>query len=314
MTPLVPLGWLGYLLRGAGARDHRLLLALWPVPLIAFYLFFKAGDAWWWTRYLLPAVAPLILGATLLAQAWVHSRSRRPRAADDLGPARGRLALAGLAVGVVLVASWSHVAAVRLWELAPSEAVYRESVHGTDELIPPGRAFIIATQVGTAVEIYSEHIPVRWEWLDPALFAEFRERTERAGFRWYALAYPHERVAIQERAPGEWLHTANFRHVSLWRLSPLSPEQLVGLNWQGLQEILSSLALLPESEGPNRLTRQTRRAFVWLRTSDRAAAATLLSRLNDQFVELAKQYESMSSAAHRIGQWRRLLRDADAPR
>lgn len=216
------------------ARRTRLFLVSWCAGYFAFYALFKSGEAFWWTRYLLPAVPAIVIaglivlrdGAEVLAVA-VASRSLPPVAAGDAAealavrPARVRR-IAGWLLGGTVAA----VLATCVWQtdrldalgIAEGESVYPLGVQWAEPHLPD-RALILSTQMGTAVEAYSDNTAVRWEPMSPGRFDQLRRATESLGYRWFALLYPEETARVRELTGAEWLEDGQFRQVSLWRLA-----------------------------------------------------------------------------------------------
>ena len=74
-TPLIPLAWLGLPFNRHVSARHRLMLTVWFLPLFVFYCTYRPYDAWWYTRFLLPAAGALILAALLITRdllRWLH--------------------------------------------------------------------------------------------------------------------------------------------------------------------------------------------------------------------------------------------------
>ena len=216
-------------------RRTRLFLVSWFGGNFAFYVFFKAGDAYWWTRYLLPGLPAMTIAGMivmrdvcgLVGRSVVSSGPPRAgtnhAAAIESARSEWRRHTAGAlltcAVLAILVTSWRQTTRLDPLGIGEGETVYPDGVHWADGRLPD-KALILSTQMGTAVKEYSSHIPVRWEHVSPELFEELRRATESQDYRWFALLYPAESEEFQERTGAIWEEEGQFRQVSLWRLRP----------------------------------------------------------------------------------------------
>ena len=200
---------------GVSART-RLLLVSWFGLNVGFYTFYKAGDAYWWTRYLLPGVPALIIAGIIVLReslrAGVLALSSRRVAWLPRPPV-----LLTLVVVAILLTSVVQTGRLGVLDVADGESVYPEAVRWADSLVSP-RSLIVSGQMGTAVIEYSEHVPVAWAPLRPKLFEELWRTTRSHGYAWYALLYPEETARLEEQTGATWEQVGRFRQVTLWQL------------------------------------------------------------------------------------------------
>ena len=212
-TPLVLLGWLGLIIDRRAARRDRLLLITWFAAFYLFYAFYGPYETWWYTRFLLPGIPALILGALVVA---------RDLAATPLVSARPR--------PVVSIAAISLVALVLFVELRfiDRNGVHkfykgdREYVRGAElakRRLPPD-AIVACMQMSGALHYYTDATYAMWSWLLPEKFASLRARTEAAGYRWFALLAPFETIEVRKNLPGDWREIDRIGDIALWELSP----------------------------------------------------------------------------------------------
>ena len=216
MTPLVTAAGLGAMLAPGVRRRDRLLLSLWFAPTFLFYCAYRYYDAWWYTRFLLPVVPAVILGALLATRAlrerltgWLE-RQGRSRNADVL--------LAGALVIVVGVGV-SHTGRFGVLDLHDGERVYREAALGTLVRVPP-RSIIVSMQTSGALAYYTGFMVARWDVLEPERFEWMSARWRADGYAVYALLFPFEVDGFTRRVGADWDEITTFRQVALLELRP----------------------------------------------------------------------------------------------
>lgn len=209
LTPLVALGWLAAPFdRRLPRRDRALLLSWFGVFLLG-YSFYEPGDAWWWTRFLLPGLPAAILGFLLVARDLAEAA--RPR---------WRTAAAAVAALVIVLSALLGFRHARLWGalgLSSAQRVFPDACRRAGESLPPD-ALVLSMEMSGALRYYTALTPVRWDALDAGSFAALRQATERRGAAWYALLLRSEVAEAAPRVPGRWTHLWDERGASLWRL------------------------------------------------------------------------------------------------
>jgi hypothetical protein len=220
-SPFVPLGWLAV---GGDRRvppRDRVLLLLWFAAYLLLYSFWGPYEAWWYTRYLLPAFPALVVGAVLVGRDLLRLLPE-----VSTGPLRSsHLAFAAAAVLLVTVAN-AEYRRIRQWKplgIAEGEQTYPLAMELVRSKLPE-RSLIVSMQMSGALRYYTDFQPVRWDWLAPGDFAIVREKAEKRGYRLYALLAPFEEQALTGAAPprpglpGTWRFVAQVRDVKLWEL------------------------------------------------------------------------------------------------
>ena len=201
LTPLVfPAGLLVGFDRRVAPRIRAVLVS-WFGVFFLFYCFVGVyGMGWWATRYLLPAVPSLLIGALLIVRG-----------------IRGELALAALLIAVCVLNGAVQTKHRHVLRIADNEAVYPEAVAMASAKATPD-AMIVAMQSSGALLYYDGRLAVRWDMLDPARFA--RLRTASGAAPWFALVAGFERADFRRRLPGRWVLIDHRRDFELWRLEP----------------------------------------------------------------------------------------------
>ncbi len=210
LSPLVPIGWLLIGVdRRVAARD-RALLALWFSVLFLFYCFWGVDGAWWYTRYLLPAIPGMILASLLVVRDGLH-----------LGKAdRGvvvRRVVGVLALAAVLVVEHSWIRSFNILRVGEGERLYPDATRWAESQVPP-RSLVVSMQMSGALKYYTGLTPVRWDWIQPGQVPLLRERARAEGYQWFALLSPFENEELQKRLPWGWTKMGTLREATLWRL------------------------------------------------------------------------------------------------
>jgi 4-amino-4-deoxy-L-arabinose transferase-like glycosyltransferase len=219
LSPLPLLGWLGSLAdRRIPGRD-RLLLGSWFASFFLFYGFWGPADAWWHTRYLLPALPALVIGFLLALRdllRLVPARDDEP--AGERRPYRALAAAAALLV--VFLFEWQVALRYRPLEAGRGRSVFPEACQALAQKVAGGRALVLSMEFSGAVRFYTELTPVRWDALDPEDFALLRRRAAEKGDRIFAVLLPQEVHPAARQAPGPWVFVGNVREATLWELPP----------------------------------------------------------------------------------------------
>jgi hypothetical protein len=210
-SPLVPLGWLA----AAGDRRvplrDRMMLFLWFAPCLLLYCFWGPYEAWWYTRYLLPAFPALTVAAVLAARdvsLWVSVRS-----------GKGAVALAVCLLVVVVLFERRGYRRWKPLDIAEGQKIYPMAMDFVRSKLPE-RSLVVSMQMSGALRYYTGSQPVRWDWLQPGDFAEVVKHARQKGYGVYALLAPFEvdEKALSDRAPGNWKVVGAIRDVKLWEL------------------------------------------------------------------------------------------------
>lgn len=150
------LGWPVAALALAGLctrhRD-RWFHALWFVPFFILYCFWlSGGDRWWWTRFLLPAYAPLFFLAAPAferLQAWLLPRAFRPA---------WRPAAQVALLGLLSLSAWYYVRLARseqdVW-VRPKGFDYLYTVRRVAQIAPPG-SYVGSIEFAGSVRLYTD--------------------------------------------------------------------------------------------------------------------------------------------------------------
>lgn len=209
-SPLLLAGWV--LVAGdrrVTARD-RCLLLVWFGSFFLFYCFWAPYEAWWYTRFLLPAIAALILASLLVARDGLHPRQG----------GRGVLArrsLAALALAIVFAFECFGIRNFEVLKFGEGERLYPDASRWAESKVPP-RSLVVSMQMSGALKYYTNLTPVRWDWIEPGQVPLLRERARAQGYQWFALLFPFENDELRKRLPWGWTKMGTLRDATLWRL------------------------------------------------------------------------------------------------
>jgi hypothetical protein len=203
LTPLVfPAGLLVAGVRGID-RWTRALLTAWFGVFFAFYCAYYFADAWWYTRFVLPAFPAVIIGSVLLF-------SRLP----------GRWERAALItfLAAVIGAGWWW------WEkfdpqlVDRGEQIYADTAVLVRQRVPP-RSLVVASQFSGSLLFYNRMETVRYEWVDPDKFQLLRAHAYNAGYQGiYALVRDYEVERMKEKTGADWVPIEKHRDAYLFRM------------------------------------------------------------------------------------------------
>jgi len=218
MSPLPLLGWLAVIVDRKVELRNRLMLLSWFGAFFLFYCFYNIYDAWWYTRFLLPAYPAMVLGAVLIARdlpelfrKWVSESNR----------ARLRWIVLIIMVAVTLSHERRNIRKFDLFSVNVGEGSYPASCRWADQQLP-SKSLIASMQMSGALKFYTNRPILRWNAVTPEQWPEVKKRAAERGYQWYALLIPSEIEEAQKRLGGKWTKLGTLDQTSLWRIEPAS--------------------------------------------------------------------------------------------
>ncbi|MEP6913990.1 MAG: glycosyltransferase [Acidobacteriota bacterium] len=213
-TPFVVLALAAPWIRAAQA-DGRSFRAIAPAGwLLAFaaatlacYVPYVVFDAWWYLRFVLPAVAVLLI---LAAMVFVQIISRLSAAwrAPVFALACGALALVYLKVGVDR----------QVFRLQALESRFRTAGEYVAAHLPPDAA-VVTTHESGSVRFYANRLTLVWAEVDPASLDRALQYLRSRGYRPYLLFETWEEADFRKRFEGRsaiaqlnWPPIADINH------------------------------------------------------------------------------------------------------
>ena len=186
-------------------RRTRIAAGVWFLAFMIFYTGYSVYEAWWYVRFLLPAVPAILLLAALAASTGM----RRFAALSNVA-----------AVGAAMVLLAAQLALVLEFDLHTTnrgERIYPELIakalpyFGAD-------ALVLTTQFSGALHYYTGRAPSRIEYLNPESFATLRSRAAERRRPVFALVNEWEIRDLRKHAPGNWVPIMTLRDATLFRL------------------------------------------------------------------------------------------------
>ena len=199
-APLAHAKWLALLLTPIvfpfGLLTRRWLIHAWFVPFFVFFAFYGVYDSWGTTRFLLPAIPALILGALML-------------------PVKRWIGIV-FAIAMILVPI-KQTRVLHVLDVPRREAIYHDSVAWAETEIPDDAVVIAGLFTGTFF-FYENRWTVNWPMLEGDRFQLLRAYA--APRKWYALLSDVELPPedFRRRYAGRWVIVGRREDVTLWRL------------------------------------------------------------------------------------------------
>ena len=205
--------------RLTGRRQILVALALWFGSITTLYVFYEIShEVWWDLRFILPATPALIVAALLgieaLAERKTEDSARRLHAIAAVV-----LVLWGSGLG------WHWTRHHHLLLTKTYEQAYRDAVQAARAQFPRD-ALVVAGLVSGTLYYYTDFPVMRYEFVQPAEFARFREQLASTRRPVCAVLFDVEaKDALQEHCRAEWTRIGGVRNIGLWRLAEQTPAQ-----------------------------------------------------------------------------------------
>ena len=190
-------GWLAFLfvpglVRSVVSRQReRLVLAAFPVAVLLSYVFYIPFDAWWFLRFLLPAIPLAFLFCADVVH-WATSRLSRT--------GRGAALACLLLVSLTHTMSFSRSSAIL--GIGEGEQKYADAAAFVDR-VTPREAVVIALQHSGSARYYAGRLTVRFDALGAAWLDRAVDALERNGRPVYLLLEDHEVQSFRDRFAGQ---------------------------------------------------------------------------------------------------------------
>jgi len=197
LTPLVFAGAIYSIVLARRERIH-LILALWFWSTFLLYCFYYAYDAWWYTRFLLPAYPAVILSTIYAARA-INWRA------------------VAIALSIIAITGVYWCAHFDMLDEAVGENVYPEALRWADADVPRD-ALVVAMQFSGARKYYKNRWSLRYDIADADHLRAIEQKVPSD--RWYALIGEFERDDMLKNVGGRWTQIGQFRSVLLLHRDP----------------------------------------------------------------------------------------------
>ena len=181
-----------FLLRSRDGRRQALWLLAFAAATLACYLPYVVFDAWWYTRFLLPGLLPLlVLSACTIASAMLRL------------PAVLRFPVAVICIGAFATVQLQTAAERDAFRLRELEWRFRSAGEFAATL-PANAAFITLHQSGS-IRFYAGRSTLGWADIDKGRLDDAVQFVRRHGRKPYLLFEPWEEPQFRQRFAGERL-------------------------------------------------------------------------------------------------------------
>ncbi|MCU1228231.1 MAG: hypothetical protein JWO97_1115 [Acidobacteria bacterium] len=199
VTPLVVIGAMLVIAMRGVAWHTRAMLVSWFGVFFVFYGAYHYCEGWISSRFLLPAIPALIVGALIALERL--TRSRR--------------VLALIAFLIVVIVEARAGSKLKVFRIDDYESVYPESVRYVEQRVP--KDALLITGVLSGAFYNAGRWTARWDRLDAEHFATLRAAAHAPV---YAMISDVEVPAaeLHRRLPGRWLRIGRIRDVTLFRV------------------------------------------------------------------------------------------------
>lgn len=220
-----PLAAAAFALPWAGIpRRDKLVLGAWAGILFGFYTAYAyTNDAWWYMRFLLPAIPALGIAAALVLQSaplpsWFLASRLLPPGTPAGEVARGRVLQMPLALLAFIFATGWMCHWSRRFQISGTE-LYERGYPLTGRWVAqslPADGVLLGQQVSGALLYYTSRPFLIPDWFSAEECARLETWLAQNRRSLYAALYPHEEAAVWRQFPGRWEKLAQFRHTAIW--------------------------------------------------------------------------------------------------
>jgi hypothetical protein len=175
------------------------LLGVWVLVFAAFYSAYDCThETWWYLRFLLPAVPPLVVGGMLVAQhAWEGRR---------WSLIRTRVFVVALIVVIANSSFWNK--RLPALNIGHDNRIYPESAAWLKASLPDN-AVILSMQMSGTLFYYTDFTFLRWDFCNADNRQHVLDMVRNCGRPFYAALFPFENeAALQRHLPGKWTRIA----------------------------------------------------------------------------------------------------------
>ncbi len=196
----------------------RVLLIAWILAFSAFYSAYKCThEAWWYLRFLLPAVPAIVVASLLALRALVGNVPTL----SFMGTSKIAF---GAAVGLLVICdSWSNHLLDPLY-IGTTEHRYEDVAFWMEKNVPQD-AICLTMQASGAIFYYTGFTFIRWDFVDQADVGQIESAIWNAKRPLYAVLFPFEYndPGVLARMPGNWTRVGLVGDVQILRRGLVAP-------------------------------------------------------------------------------------------
>jgi hypothetical protein len=213
-TPLILLAVLLPFQRAAAPRRITWVLLSWAVIFLAFYsVYMFTQQVWWYLRFIIPAMPPLIIGGLLVLQRFTEQRNW-PLFAPKAPLLFQVISL--LLVFAVMKFHLHHARSLAVWNGKPDDRSYHKTAAWLEQHAP-ANSIVTTMQSSGSVFAYTDFTVVRWDCVAPQTATALLDHVNRQNRPLYAVLYPFEQADAFKAFSGRWREVFNYREARIWR-------------------------------------------------------------------------------------------------
>jgi hypothetical protein len=213
---LTPIGVLALGLPSLLPKAPRLatVLMLWILAFLVFYAHYSfTHETWWYTRFLLPAFPPLIVGSLWVGSVMIERWFSRRFSA--------RVWLAVLPALILAHNGWWG-RYLGVLESGSGERTYLEAAEWARSNLPPNAA-VAAMQMSGAFFYYTDFPTLRWDYLDRETLERVQSEAIAGRQPLYAALFPFDiELNAFGRLSGRWVQIARVKAATIWRFEGIA--------------------------------------------------------------------------------------------
>ena len=191
-TPAISAGLAAPWLLAGQARRHAILLLSFAAVTLACYLPYVVFDAWWYTRFLLPGIVPLLVLTAAAATALI-----------ERAPGRWRAIVFGVLAAVLVALSIRTAVPRDVFRIRDLERRFRSAGERVAAL--PANAAMITLHHSGSVRFYSGRSTLGWADIEQGRLDEAIAFLRRHGRKPYLMFEGWEEAQFRARFAGERL-------------------------------------------------------------------------------------------------------------
>ncbi len=210
-----PLTFLAFLLPFAwkASAQKTAILILWALSILAVYSAYDCTPSeWWYLRFILPGLPPIVVGALWIAQL-VCQRRGYALFTSSASPFQHVVA------SIVLIACFTlqgvMIRRLNILNLKKDDASYFKSAEWLNKHAPGGTC-VLTMQSSGSIFAYTPYTVLRWDTFNATQQPLVAAAVAKNRRPLYAVLYPFEEQDAFARYPGKWREVYRYRWVKVY--------------------------------------------------------------------------------------------------
>lgn len=221
LTPAIPILFVLSYLNRKEYPTRAAFFYLWAGSFILLYAFYKhSTDSWLFTRFILPAFPPIIIGGCLSGQHLLAQlRNRFTRIAR--GRPRIREALYAFLIISLMLYYFALDTKRGVKKRHIVQRLYSQAADWANKNLPPDTV-IFCMEVSGSFYYYTNFVLARWDHIERNGWEQWRSQSlAKSSPPIVAVLFSYEiaeEKALQDHIPGNWMKIEEIKHISFFRL------------------------------------------------------------------------------------------------